>query len=548
ITATISDGVAIDQISNPNEEATFTDNEVTYDDVLPDTSINSRPGNPTSSTDAGFTFSGTDSGTGVTSFECNLNGAGFSTCTSPMNYTGLSEGSHAFQVRAKDGVGNLDASPSSYTWVVDHTAPDTTITAKPGDPSISADASFSFTGDDGSGTGVASFECDLDSVGFSPCTSPQNYTGLSDGSHTFQVQAVDTLGNTDATPASFTWMVDTTGPSVTINQKDSAPVQADPTNSSPINFTVVFSEPVSGFGAEDVDLSGSAGAAVVSITEIAPLDDTSFNVGVSGMTQDGSVTAAVLANSVQDTLGNFNAAPSNSTDNSVIYDSTSPTVTINKAAGQTDPTGISPIHFIVVFDEPVTGFTTGDITLSGTTGATTAIVTEIAPNDGTTYDVTVSGMTMGGEVIASIEAYVAVDAASNGNTESTSDDNSVIFIFSTTTTTITSAVQSPSIIGETVTFNYTVTVNSGSGTPTGNVIVSDGTNTCTGSVAAGSCAIQFTTSGTKTLTATYEGDAYFNGSTSMNFSHIVNNANPTIFFFFPIVYHQPLPLHLSGQK
>src|SRR2546422_495470 len=37
---------------------------------------------------------------------------------------------------------------------------------------------------------------------------------------------------------------DTTPPSVTINQ---AATQADPTSSVPINFTVVFSEPVSGF-------------------------------------------------------------------------------------------------------------------------------------------------------------------------------------------------------------------------------------------------------------------------------------------------------------
>jgi len=538
ITATISAGVALDQILNPNEEATFTDNTVTYDDVLPDTSINSSPSNPTSSTDAGFTFSGTDSGTGVASFECNLDSGGFGTCTSPKNYSALSEGSHTFQVRAKDGVGNVDASADSFTWIVDHTAPETTITSNPGDPSTSADPSFSFTGDDGSGTGVASFECDLDSVGFSPCTSPQDYTGLSDGSHTFQVRAVDVSGNTDATPATFTWTVDTTGPSIILNR---AATQPDPTNSSPINFTVVFSEPVSGFGTEDIDLSGSAGAAVVSITEIAPLDDTTFNIGVSGMTQDGSVTAKVLANSVQDALGNFNAAPSTSTDDTVIYDSTLPTVTINQAAGQTDPTGISPIHFTVVFAEPVTGFTTGDVTLSGTAGATTAIVTEIAPNDGTTYDVAVSGMTTGGEVIASIEANVAMDAASNGNTESTGDDNSVVFIFSATTTTITSAAQSPSIIGETVTFYYTVTANSGSGTPTGNVIVSDGTNTCTGSVAAGACAIQFTTSGTKALTATYEGDAYFNGSTSMNFSHIVNNANPTIFIYYFPMYYYNLP-------
>src|SRR3989454_777431 len=51
---------------------------------------------------------------------------------------------------------------------------------------------------------------------------------------------------------------DTTPPSVTINQ---AATQADPASSAPINFTVVFSEPVSGFTGSDVTITGTAGGA-----------------------------------------------------------------------------------------------------------------------------------------------------------------------------------------------------------------------------------------------------------------------------------------------
>jgi hypothetical protein len=108
-------------------------------------------------------------------------------------------------------------------------------------------------------------------------------------------------------------------------------------------------------------------------------------------------------------------------------DTTAPTVTIEQASGQPDPTNSSPINFTVVFSEPVTGFDDSDVVLGGTAGATTANVTESAPNDGTTYNVAVSGMTGGGTVTALIPADAAQDAANNGNTASTSTDNTVTY-------------------------------------------------------------------------------------------------------------------------
>ena len=49
----------------------------------------------------------------------------------------------------------------------------------------------------------------------------------------------------------------------------------------------------------------------------------------------------------------------------------------------------------------------------------------VPPEDGTTYDVAVSGMTTAGAVIASIPAGAATDAAGNPNSASNSDDNVV---------------------------------------------------------------------------------------------------------------------------
>src|SRR6202008_4598912 len=98
------------------------------------------------------------------------------------------------------------------------------------------------------------------------------------------------------------------------------------------------------------------------------------------------------------------------------------TVTIDQAAAQPDPTNNSTINFTVVFNSTVSDFATGDVNLSGTGGATTAIVT----GSGATYNVAVSGMTGTGTVIASVPADVATSGA-NSNTASTSTDNTVTY-------------------------------------------------------------------------------------------------------------------------
>jgi hypothetical protein len=91
-----------------------------------------------------------------------------------------------------------------------------------------------------------------------------------------------------------------------------------------------------------------------------------------------------------------------------------------------------------------------------------------------------------------------------------------------TTTTITADTPDPSVVGQDVTVSYTVTpVPPGSGTPAGNVTVSDGTNSCTGTVAVGQCTVTLNPPGAKTLAATYTGDSDFQLSADTE-PHTVN--------------------------
>ena len=94
-----------------------------------------------------------------------------------------------------------------------------------------------------------------------------------------------------------------------------------------------------------------------------------------------------------------------------------------------------------------------------------------------------------------------------------------------TSTVITSDTPDPSVVGQAVTVSFSVTTTSTtSGTPSGNVTVRDGANSCTGTVATGSCTLTLSEVGARSLMAIYEGDQNFKGSDSLFASHQVNRA------------------------
>ena len=184
-----------------------------------------------------------------------------------------------------------------------------------------------------------------------------------DGTATIDVPAGevhDLAGNLNAASIDSDNSVtyDTTPPVATITL---ATGQADPTNSSPINFTVIFSEAVTDFVVGDVTIGGTAGATTATITPVGS-DGTTYNVAIDDMANDGTATIDVPAGEVHDLAGNLNAASIDS-DNSVTYDTTPPTATIDKAAGQADPSNDTTVNFTVTFSEPVVGFTSGSVTV-----------------------------------------------------------------------------------------------------------------------------------------------------------------------------------------
>lgn len=165
------------------------------------------PTAPATTSDTTATFEFASNQTGST-FACSLNGGAFAPCVSPAVYTDLAYATHTFEVRATNSFGLVEVSPVSYEWTIvmpPPAIPPDTLLAEPlpSNPTTAASATFSFTSDLSGST----FQCSLDGASFAACSSPVEYTALAEGSHTFQVRAVN-AGITDSSPAVHLWTID----------------------------------------------------------------------------------------------------------------------------------------------------------------------------------------------------------------------------------------------------------------------------------------------------------------------------------------------------
>jgi hypothetical protein len=88
---------------------------VAVDTTPPDTAIVSAPSGTVAPGPLTVSFSSTQPGS---DFQCNLDGAGWGACASPLDLGSLSLGSHALSVRATDPYGNTDPIPAAALWLV----------------------------------------------------------------------------------------------------------------------------------------------------------------------------------------------------------------------------------------------------------------------------------------------------------------------------------------------------------------------------------------------------------------------------------------------
>jgi hypothetical protein len=203
------------------------------DNDPPATAITSGPPGRTRSQVASFGFVSSEEDS---TFRCSLDLGPYTSCNPGKSYSDLGDGSHSFAVVATDRAGNVDPSPAFWTWRVDITGPDTSITSGPPGNTTSTGATFAFNSSEPHST----FTCQLDGSAAQACgdgsSSMRSYSGLGLGDHVFQVWAMDNLGNVDASPARYTW---------TILDGETDPKNHQPEASRPDNVFTRQGQPVS---------------------------------------------------------------------------------------------------------------------------------------------------------------------------------------------------------------------------------------------------------------------------------------------------------------
>jgi sirohydrochlorin ferrochelatase len=270
-----------------------------------------------------------DSGSGMITLEYDLNGAGWTAYTVPLE---LSDGIHSLSLRASDAAGNVV--DTNQTVKVDTVTPvlDLSVAGTAGtngwyrsNVQVSADVSDS-------GSGLNTFEYDLDGAGWTAYTVPLE---LSDGIHSLSMRTLDAAGN--STTWTQTFQVDTITPLLDLTIGGTLGTGGWYTSLLQISMTA--SDPgsspseVSGLSALEYNLDDTGWAAYSAPLE---LSDGLYNLDLRAIDAAGNLTSGTKSFRV---------------------DAVAPTLEVNVSGTQ----GASPWYVSIVQVEAVADDVTSDL-------------------------------------------------------------------------------------------------------------------------------------------------------------------------------------------
>ena len=257
----------------------------TVDNVAPVLTISSPTGGAYLGTSSvAVTWSSTDAVSGVSGYQYRVDGGAWSdkamvlTCT----FTGLSDAPHTVDVRAFDVANNVRTASVGFT--VDITNPTVSITS-PSDRALVGIATVTWTGNDAT-SGLQGYRSRVDNQSWSTValTLTRTFTGLIDGSHFIEVQALDRSGNTFTVSVNFT--LDMTAPVVSIT----SPANGFITNSTTVKVDWTATDSPAGVQGYQyrIDAGGWNGLSGAVTNDFAGLSDGLHTVYVQAVDNAGN--------------------------------------------------------------------------------------------------------------------------------------------------------------------------------------------------------------------------------------------------------------------
>ncbi|MCP4275987.1 MAG: hypothetical protein GY779_06500, partial [Gammaproteobacteria bacterium] len=237
-----------------------------------------------------------------------------------------------------------------------------------------------------------------------------NITG--DGTLGFSIAADTARNSTESAPAagpSATFSIDNTKPTVVISDS------VNPDVNGPFTATITFSEAITGFSQSDISVAKAG------LSDFTVISSLVYTVLVTPTTE-GDVTLDISSNVAVDSVDNGNSA---ALQHLVNYDLTKPTVVISGDAGPIK----DPATVTFTFDEDISGFSQGDISVSNAT------LSAFTASSAAIYTILVTPVN-DGAVTVDVAGGVGFDAAGNGN--SAASQYSVIYDSTVPTVVISS--------------------------------------------------------------------------------------------------------------
>ncbi len=174
----------------------------------------------------------------------------------------------------------------------------------------------------------------------------------------------------------------------------------NPTDAASVNFTITFSEPVTGVNISppfnDLALTTSQGIIGAAITNITPISGTTYTANVDTGSGSGSIRLDVvddnsIVSATGNPLGGTNISDGNfNTGEDYAIERIAPTVpqVTGSLRADANPTSADSLTFSVTFSEAVTGIDSGDFSLTTTGNISGATLTNIS-GSGNNYTISI---------------------------------------------------------------------------------------------------------------------------------------------------------------